>query len=62
MLAESCSRRAPRAAVRSSRSPTCVEGNDIVNLLEVPAQDGASANASADKVIAPSQTTVRVEG
>ena len=39
-----------------------VEGNDIVNLLKTTAQNGASANAPAGNVIAPSQTTVLVAG
>ena len=36
------------------------EGNDAINLLKVTAQNGASANAPAGNVIAPSQTKVLI--
>ena len=39
-----------------------VEGNDIINQLKTTAHNGASANAPAGTVVAPSQTTVLVNG
>lgn len=39
-----------------------VEGNDVVNMLKPTAQNGASANAPAGMVVAPSQSKVIVVG
>ena len=38
------------------------EGNDAVNLMKMTAQNGASANAPAGNVVAPSQTKVLIAG
>ncbi len=51
-----------KATFKVGVSKVKVEGNDIVNLLKTTAQNGASANAPAGNVIAPSQTTVLVNG
>lgn len=39
-----------------------IEGNDAINLLKPSAQNGASANAPAGTVIAPSQSKVLILG
>ena len=51
-----------KATFKMGVSKVKVEGNDIVNLLKTTAQNGSSANAPAGNVIAPSQTTVLVNG
>ncbi|MBX3271474.1 MAG: DUF4150 domain-containing protein [Sandaracinaceae bacterium] len=51
-----------KATFKMGVSKVKVEGNDIVNLLKMTAQNGASANSPAGNVIAPSQTTVLVNG
>lgn len=39
-----------------------IEGNDAVNMLKPTAHNGASANAPAGMIVAPSQTKVFVNG
>ncbi|MEC7521044.1 MAG: PAAR-like domain-containing protein [Myxococcota bacterium] len=51
-----------KATFKVGVSKVKVEGNDIVNMLKTTAHNGASANAPAGNVIAPSQTKVIVNG
>ena len=51
-----------KATFKLGVSKVKVEGNDIVNLLKMTAQNGASANAPAGMVIAPGQVKVLVNG
>ncbi|MGE0790279.1 MAG: PAAR-like domain-containing protein [Sandaracinaceae bacterium] len=51
-----------KAAFKVGVSTVKVEGNDIVNMLKSTAHNGASANAPAGVIIAPSQTKVLVNG
>lgn len=51
-----------KATFKQGVSKVKVEGNDVINQLKPSAQNGASANAPAGMVIAPSQTKVIVVG
>lgn len=51
-----------KATFKSGVTKVKVEGNDIINQLKPTAHNGASANAPAGSVVAPSQTKVLVNG
>jgi hypothetical protein len=51
-----------KAVFRMGVPTVKVEGNDVVNMLKPTAHNGASANAPAGMVIAPSQTKIIVMG
>jgi hypothetical protein len=51
-----------KAAFKSGVSKVKIEGNDVVNMLQSTAHNGASANAPTGMVVAPSQTKVFVAG
>lgn len=51
-----------KATFKSGVTKVKVEGNDVINMMKPTAHNGASANAPAGSVIAPSQTKVIVNG
>jgi hypothetical protein len=51
-----------KATFKQGVTKVKVEGNDVINMMKPTAQNGASANAPAGMVIAPSQTKVIVVG
>lgn len=51
-----------KATFKAGVSKVKIEGNDAVNMLKPTAQNGASANAPAGMVVAPSQSKVIIVG
>jgi len=51
-----------KACFKTGAPKVVVEGNDALNLLKPSSHNGASANAPAGMVIAPSQTKVLIAG
>ena len=51
-----------KGVIKQGAAKVVVQGNDAANMLKPTAQNGASANAPAGTIIAPSQTKVLIMG